>query len=42
MPSVSANASTSSSSNAPAQVDFAVKAGLLTTRDKAAKQEEEV
>lgn len=39
MPSINAS-SASSSSGAPAQVDFMVKAGLVTTRDKAADEEE--
>ena len=39
MPSV--NASSATTSSAPAQVDFMVKAGLVTTRDKAAGQEHE-
>lgn len=42
MPSVSASASTSSTSSAPAQVDFMVKAGLITTRDKTAEPDEDV
>ena len=41
MPSVSASATTAPTSSAPAQVDFMVKAGLVTTRDKTTEQEED-
>ncbi|WP_287281083.1 hypothetical protein [Okeania sp. SIO2G5] len=40
MPSVSASSGAAHTSSAPAQVDFVVKAGLVTTRDKTAEEED--
>lgn len=41
MPSVTASSAMNSTSNAPAQVDFMVKAGLVTTRQDSAESEDE-